>query len=109
MKCHRYWPVDDEPVCYGEIFVTRLSEKVLKQWTVREFELQKVRLKLIVVVFGGIFHCIFSSLSSYFKVIFHFLFLPFFYALVCVFCMRTVRVLVIFIFFLFVYLYIYIF
>ncbi|XP_033628819.1 tyrosine-protein phosphatase 10D-like [Asterias rubens] len=41
VKCHRYWPVDDEPVCYGEIFVTRLSEKVLKQWTVREFELQK--------------------------------------------------------------------
>ncbi|XP_060758757.1 receptor-type tyrosine-protein phosphatase beta isoform X3 [Neoarius graeffei] len=38
-KCDQYWPVDREPLYYGDLVVDMLSESVLSEWTIREFKI----------------------------------------------------------------------
>jgi protein tyrosine phosphatase len=38
-KCHQYWP-DEEPVTYGDIEVSKVSEKNSPNWDIREFTMQ---------------------------------------------------------------------
>ncbi|XP_070535370.1 receptor-type tyrosine-protein phosphatase beta-like isoform X4 [Ptychodera flava] len=40
VKCDHYWPFDNEPVYYGDILVNIVDEKVLPEWTVRDFNIQ---------------------------------------------------------------------
>uniref|UniRef100_A0A673N6K6 protein-tyrosine-phosphatase n=1 Tax=Sinocyclocheilus rhinocerous TaxID=307959 RepID=A0A673N6K6_9TELE len=42
VKCDRYWPVDSEPLYYGEVVVQLLSEKILPEWTIRDFKISCV-------------------------------------------------------------------
>lgn len=39
VKCDHYWPTDSEPLCYGDIVVQLLSEKVFPEWTIRDFKI----------------------------------------------------------------------
>uniref|UniRef100_A0A8C1ZXE7 protein-tyrosine-phosphatase n=1 Tax=Cyprinus carpio TaxID=7962 RepID=A0A8C1ZXE7_CYPCA len=39
VKCDRYWPVDSEPLYYGDVVVQLLSEKILPEWTIRDFKI----------------------------------------------------------------------
>ncbi|XP_026182331.1 receptor-type tyrosine-protein phosphatase beta-like [Mastacembelus armatus] len=39
VKCDQYWPVDREPLYYGDLVVQMLSESVLPEWTIREFKI----------------------------------------------------------------------
>ncbi|KAJ8008827.1 hypothetical protein DPEC_G00082460 [Dallia pectoralis] len=39
VKCDQYWPVDREPLYYGDLVVQMLSESVLAEWTIREFNI----------------------------------------------------------------------
>ncbi|XP_073725516.1 receptor-type tyrosine-protein phosphatase beta [Misgurnus anguillicaudatus] len=39
VKCDRYWPPDNEPLCYGDIVVQMISEKIFPEWTVRDFKI----------------------------------------------------------------------
>ncbi|XDV25376.1 hypothetical protein PO909_029300 [Leuciscus waleckii] len=39
VKCDRYWPIDSEPLYYGDVVVQLLSEKVLPEWTIRDFKI----------------------------------------------------------------------
>ncbi|TSZ83246.1 Receptor-type tyrosine-protein phosphatase beta [Bagarius yarrelli] len=39
VKCDQYWPVDREPLYYGDLVVHMLSESVLPEWTIREFKI----------------------------------------------------------------------
>ncbi|KAB5542066.1 hypothetical protein PHYPO_G00087170 [Pangasianodon hypophthalmus] len=39
VKCDQYWPVDREPLYYGDLVVHMLSESVLSEWTIREFKI----------------------------------------------------------------------
>uniref|UniRef100_A0A8C1IAS0 protein-tyrosine-phosphatase n=1 Tax=Cyprinus carpio TaxID=7962 RepID=A0A8C1IAS0_CYPCA len=42
VKCDRYWPVDSEPLYYGDVVVQLLSEKILPEWTIRDFKISCV-------------------------------------------------------------------
>nr|ACN64933.1 protein tyrosine phosphatase [Danio rerio] len=39
VKCDHYWPTNSEPLCYGDIVVQLLSEKVFPEWTIRDFKI----------------------------------------------------------------------
>ncbi|KAK5866709.1 hypothetical protein PBY51_011269 [Eleginops maclovinus] len=39
VKCDHYWPLDHEPLYYGDLIVRMLSESVLPEWTIREFNM----------------------------------------------------------------------
>ncbi|XP_036432937.1 receptor-type tyrosine-protein phosphatase beta [Colossoma macropomum] len=39
VKCDQYWPMDKEPLYYGDLVVHMLSESVLSEWTIREFKI----------------------------------------------------------------------
>ncbi|XP_050963599.1 receptor-type tyrosine-protein phosphatase beta [Labeo rohita] len=39
VKCDRYWPTDSEPLYYGDVVVQLLSEKILPEWTIRDFKI----------------------------------------------------------------------
>nr|XP_057931583.1 receptor-type tyrosine-protein phosphatase beta-like isoform X2 [Doryrhamphus excisus] len=39
VKCDHYWPQDHEPLYYGDLIVQMLSESVLPEWTIREFNI----------------------------------------------------------------------
>ncbi|XP_057179451.1 receptor-type tyrosine-protein phosphatase beta-like [Triplophysa rosa] len=39
VKCDRYWPPDSEPLCYGDVVVQMISEKILPEWTIRDFKI----------------------------------------------------------------------
>lgn len=46
MKCDPYWPVDREPLFYGDLVIQMLSESVLPEWTIREFRISSVHAPL---------------------------------------------------------------
>ncbi|XP_077194911.1 receptor-type tyrosine-protein phosphatase beta isoform X2 [Paroedura picta] len=37
VKCDHYWPFDQDSLYYGDLIVQMLSESVLPEWTIREF------------------------------------------------------------------------
>ncbi|XP_016117084.1 receptor-type tyrosine-protein phosphatase beta-like [Sinocyclocheilus grahami] len=39
VKCDRYWPIDSEPLYYGDVVVQLLAEKILPEWTIRDFKI----------------------------------------------------------------------
>ncbi|XP_029289713.1 receptor-type tyrosine-protein phosphatase beta [Cottoperca gobio] len=39
VKCDHYWPLDLDPLYYGDLVVKMLSESVLPEWTIREFNI----------------------------------------------------------------------
>ncbi|CAN9498666.1 unnamed protein product [Ophioblennius macclurei] len=39
VKCDHYWPLDQDPLYYGDLIVHMLSESVLPEWTIREFNI----------------------------------------------------------------------
>ncbi|XP_063333519.1 receptor-type tyrosine-protein phosphatase beta-like isoform X3 [Pelmatolapia mariae] len=39
VKCDHYWPFDQDPLYYGDLIVQMLSESVLPEWTIREFNI----------------------------------------------------------------------
>uniref|UniRef100_A0A672GPJ3 protein-tyrosine-phosphatase n=1 Tax=Salarias fasciatus TaxID=181472 RepID=A0A672GPJ3_SALFA len=39
VKCDHYWPPDQDPLYYGDLVVHMLSESVLPEWTIREFNI----------------------------------------------------------------------
>uniref|UniRef100_A0AAY4BMI8 protein-tyrosine-phosphatase n=1 Tax=Denticeps clupeoides TaxID=299321 RepID=A0AAY4BMI8_9TELE len=39
VKCDQYWPLNREPLYYGDLVVQMLSESVLPEWTIREFKI----------------------------------------------------------------------
>nr|XP_061780963.1 receptor-type tyrosine-protein phosphatase beta-like [Nerophis lumbriciformis] len=39
VKCDHYWPRDHDPLYYGDLIVRMLSESVLPEWTIREFNI----------------------------------------------------------------------
>ncbi|KAJ3596703.1 hypothetical protein NHX12_003107 [Muraenolepis orangiensis] len=39
VKCDHYWPLDHDPLYYGDLIVQMLSESVLPEWTIREFKI----------------------------------------------------------------------
>ncbi len=41
-KCDHYWPVDSEPMFYGDLQVTILNETRSHEWVLTEFKLAKV-------------------------------------------------------------------
>ncbi|KAM4615531.1 receptor-type tyrosine-protein phosphatase beta isoform 2-T2 [Polymixia lowei] len=43
VKCDQYWPVDREPLYYGDLVIQMLSESVLPEWTIREFRITSER------------------------------------------------------------------
>lgn len=42
VKCDHYWPSDHDPLYYGDLIVQMLSESVLPEWTIREFNICSV-------------------------------------------------------------------
>lgn len=42
VKCDHYWPFDQDPLYYGDLIVQMLSESVLPEWTIREFNMCSV-------------------------------------------------------------------
>ena len=40
-KCSHYWPVDSEPMFYGDVQVEVLKEVKAQEWVVSEFTLSK--------------------------------------------------------------------
>uniref|UniRef100_A0A671K3H9 protein-tyrosine-phosphatase n=1 Tax=Sinocyclocheilus anshuiensis TaxID=1608454 RepID=A0A671K3H9_9TELE len=42
VKCDRYWPTDSEPLYYGDVVVQLQSEKILQEWTIRDFKISCV-------------------------------------------------------------------
>lgn len=42
VKCDQYWPMEREPLYYGDLVVHMLSESVLSEWTIREFKISCV-------------------------------------------------------------------
>ncbi len=45
VKCDRYWPIDSEPLYYGDVVVQLLDEKILPEWTIRDFKISCVSAK----------------------------------------------------------------
>uniref|UniRef100_UPI00358DF266 receptor-type tyrosine-protein phosphatase H-like n=1 Tax=Myxine glutinosa TaxID=7769 RepID=UPI00358DF266 len=44
LKCERYWPMDEEPLCFGDINVTCFSEeKHSKDWIIRKMQIQHMK------------------------------------------------------------------
>ncbi|XP_069083629.1 phosphatidylinositol phosphatase PTPRQ [Pleurodeles waltl] len=42
IRCHQYWPEDNKPVTvFGDIVITKLSEDVQLDWTLRELKVEK--------------------------------------------------------------------
>nr|XP_020509241.1 LOW QUALITY PROTEIN: receptor-type tyrosine-protein phosphatase beta [Labrus bergylta] len=39
VKCDHYWPLDQDPLYYGDLIVRMVSESVLPEWTIREFNI----------------------------------------------------------------------
>lgn len=48
VKCDQYWPLDREPLYYGDLVVHMLSESVLPEWTIREFKIFCVSARVII-------------------------------------------------------------
>uniref|UniRef100_A0A3Q4M1Q8 protein-tyrosine-phosphatase n=1 Tax=Neolamprologus brichardi TaxID=32507 RepID=A0A3Q4M1Q8_NEOBR len=44
VKCDHYWPFDQDPLYYGDLIVQMLSESVLPEWTIREFNIYSEQL-----------------------------------------------------------------
>ncbi|KAI5616314.1 phosphatidylinositol phosphatase PTPRQ, partial [Silurus asotus] len=43
IRCHQYWPEDNKPVSvFGDIVITKLTEDVRPDWTVRALRVEKV-------------------------------------------------------------------
>ncbi|XP_039618112.1 phosphatidylinositol phosphatase PTPRQ [Polypterus senegalus] len=42
IRCHQYWPEDNKPVTvFGDIVITKLTENVQPDWTVRDLKVEK--------------------------------------------------------------------
>ncbi|XP_018621246.2 phosphatidylinositol phosphatase PTPRQ-like isoform X2 [Scleropages formosus] len=42
IRCHQYWPEDDKPISvFGDIIITKLTEDVLPDWTVRVLKVER--------------------------------------------------------------------
>ncbi|XP_028286509.1 receptor-type tyrosine-protein phosphatase beta [Parambassis ranga] len=39
VKCDHYWPFDQDPLYYGDLIVQMMSESVLPEWTIREYNI----------------------------------------------------------------------
>ena len=45
IRCHQYWPEDNKPVTvFGDIIITKLTEDVYPDWTVRALKVERVTL-----------------------------------------------------------------
>lgn len=45
VRCHQYWPEGDKPISvFGDIVITKLTEDVLPDWTVRVLRIERVRM-----------------------------------------------------------------
>ncbi|XP_047233435.1 receptor-type tyrosine-protein phosphatase H-like isoform X2 [Girardinichthys multiradiatus] len=40
IKCEQYWPEDNKPRCYGELIISKTSEDMESNWTLREFRVK---------------------------------------------------------------------
>ncbi|MGH0181026.1 UNVERIFIED_CONTAM: hypothetical protein FKN15_020270 [Acipenser sinensis] len=53
IRCHQYWPEDNKPVTvFGDIVITKLTEDVHPDWTIRDLKVERSILKLIAVSKG---------------------------------------------------------
>ncbi|XP_075998501.1 phosphatidylinositol phosphatase PTPRQ [Genypterus blacodes] len=42
IRCHKYWPEDNKPLSvFGDIYISKLSEDVFPEWTVRALKVEK--------------------------------------------------------------------
>lgn len=43
IRCHKYWPEDNKPMTvFSDILISKVSEEVLPDWTVRTLKVEKV-------------------------------------------------------------------
>lgn len=64
IRCHKYWPEDNKPMSvFSDILVSKVSEEVLPDWTVRTLKVEKVKIpthvkknKIMVPIIGVIRH-----------------------------------------------------
>lgn len=43
IRCHKYWPEDNKPMSvFSDILISKVSEEVLPDWTVRTLKVEKV-------------------------------------------------------------------
>ena len=49
-KCQHYWPVDAEPMFYGDLQVVVLNETKCPEWTVTEFRISEVGVECIYML-----------------------------------------------------------
>lgn len=55
IRCHKYWPEDNKPMSvFSDILVSKVSEEVLPDWTVRTLKVEKVKIptqvKIIIII-----------------------------------------------------------
>lgn len=56
IRCHKYWPEDNKPMSvFSDILVSKVSDEVLPDWTVRTLKVEKVT-KLISCVTSHMWH-----------------------------------------------------
>lgn len=56
VKCDHYWPFDQDPLYYGDLIVQMLSESVLPEWTIREFNICSVTITSSLHHYTGSFN-----------------------------------------------------
>lgn len=45
IRCHKYWPEDNKPMSvFSDILVSKVSEEILPDWTVRTLKVEKVKI-----------------------------------------------------------------
>lgn len=45
IRCHKYWPEDNKPMSvFSDILVSKVSEEVAHDWTVRTLKVEKVQI-----------------------------------------------------------------
>lgn len=45
IRCHKYWPEDNKPMSvFSDILVSKVSEEVFPDWTVRTLKVEKVKI-----------------------------------------------------------------
>lgn len=45
IRCHKYWPEDNKPMSvFSDILVSKVSEEVSHDWTVRTLKVEKVKI-----------------------------------------------------------------
>lgn len=49
IRCHKYWPEDNKPMSvFSDILVSKVSEEVSHDWTVRTLKVEKVKIPKLV-------------------------------------------------------------